>query len=762
MPLLLYTITAAALLWLAHRFVRPVSRWAALVLYLLPFVFAGYALVTSRVMAPVDLPYQTVPLSWMKAELGIEEISPGFLSDLYTQFVPWRRAVQWSLARGEWGLRDPFALSGDVLLAGQQAAVYWPLTLIASLMPAALSFTYTAATTLLIAALGTFLLARELDCGERAALLAAAGWAFSTSMLAFAMWTMSATWAWCPLLLVAVQRVIAAPNVRNAALLTFAFTALLYSGHPESAVLSIVVGLLYAAFRLSSRAPSPAMRGRAIAFALAAAAVALLLSAIHLLPFLEALPQSMQHAHRTSAAAPPPAHPGESFARLVTTFLPYLQARRWQGGFEWFDTAVAGSVILALAIYAVGKVRTAATWFFAGLAVFSLLGHVKWPPLVALLQTVPVLKLTLTDRLSYAFGLAVCLLGAIGVERLSRRAAAIMAALLIASSLGSWWAVHTPLVSHGPRRFGDHAITAELIGLAVAAAIVVWRPRATALLLGLVIAQRASSEYGIFKSFDIRQAYPPIPILEPLKSVQRPFRITGHGNALIPLTATLYGLEDVRGYTPLTFLRYFETYPLWSTHQPVFYNRVDDLTRPFLSFLNVRYAITWDRDPPPPGWREVARQKGSIVLENLNALDRAFVPETVRIGSLADVLQENDFATRAVIEAELPPGDRANGPGRVLVREQTLGYIIDAEMDGDGWVVTSIPAWKGWRAYVDGRRVRTHFANHAFLGVPVPKGRHTVALRYWPESFVVGRAVTLWTAAALAAALALRRLRRRA
>ncbi len=41
MPFLLYTITAAALLWLAHRFVRPISRWAALVLFLLPFVFAG-------------------------------------------------------------------------------------------------------------------------------------------------------------------------------------------------------------------------------------------------------------------------------------------------------------------------------------------------------------------------------------------------------------------------------------------------------------------------------------------------------------------------------------------------------------------------------------------------------------------------------------------------------------------------------------------------------------------------------------------------
>ena len=780
MPLLLYTLTAAALLWLAHRFVRPLSKWAALVLFLLPFVFTGYALVTSRVMAPVDLAYQTVPLSWMKPSLGVEEISPGFHSDVYTEFVPWRRAVQWSLARGEWGLRDPFALSGDVLLAAQQAAVYWPLTLIALLMPAALSFTFTAATTLLVAALCAFLLARECDCDEGPSLLAAAGWAFATAMLAFALVTMSATWAWAPLLLVAVHRVIATPNARTAALLTFAFTALLYSAHPESAVLAVLLGLFFAAFLLfspvSSRAqsrdlplglkaggPSTAlgMTRTAVLYALAAAAVALLLSAIHLLPFLEALPQSQEHAQRLTSPAPQPATTTESLGRVATSFVPYLHGRRWQPGFEWYDTGVVGSVLLSLALFAIVKVRTRLTWFFAALALFSLLGHAKWPPLVALLQKIPLLSIALTDRLSFGFALCLCVLAAIGAQHLTRKAAVVMVALLVVLAIGSWWAVHSPLVEHAPRRSGHFAIHAELIGLALAAAVAAWKPRATALLLGIVIAQRAVTEHGIYKSFGQSQAYPPIPIFEPLKNAPRPFRITGHGNALIPQTATMYGLEDVRGFPALTFRRYAETFPLWSQPQPVFYNRVDDLTRPFLSFLNVRYAVTWDRDPPPPGWREVARQHGSMLIENTNALSRAFVPPAVRIGTLEDLLNETDFANRAVIEADLPRGDRANGPGHVLIRDAKLGYVIDADMQNDGWIVTSIAAWKGWRAYIDGRRVNTQFANHAFLAVHVPKGRHTVELRYWPGSFVAGRAITLWTAAALAAALTWWRFRRR-
>ena len=742
MPLLLYTITAAALLWLAHRFVRPVSHWAAVVIFLIPMTVFGYALVTSRVVAPVDLPYQTVPLSLMKAQYGIEEISPGFHSDVYAQFVPWRETLRWSFAHGEWGLRDPFALSGTLLLGAQQAAVYWPVTLVALLMPAALSFTYTGAVTLLIAALGAFLLARELDCGEPAALIAAAGWALSSPMLSFALVTMGATWAWCPLLLVAVRR-------RQLGLLTFAFTALLFSSHPESALLAILVGLLFGLFDLAQRREHLA---RAIGIALAAAALALLLAAVHLLPFLEALPQSMENAHRMTLGAVSAPRPHETLARMTTSFVPYLHGRRWADGFEWFDTGAAGSMILALAIYAVIRVRTATSWFFAALALFSLLGHAKWPSLVAVMQKIPLLNIALTERLSFALALSLCVLAAIGAERMrSVRPYALV--VLVVLAIITWWAVNTPLVTHDPRRYGHYAIAAELIALGL---LVMPRRLSPALLLGLLLAQRAVTEHGIYKSFAQRQAYPPVPVLEPLKQAQRPFRIVGHGNALISQTPSMYHLEDARGFAAVTSLRYFETYPLWSIHQPVFYNRVDDLTRPFLSFLNVRYAVTWDRDPPPPGWIEVARQPGALLLQNTRVLDRAFVPPLVRFGPWTDMLQETDFSQRAWIEADLPPGERANGPGHVAIRDARLGYVIDADMENDGWVVTSVAAWKGWRAYVDGRRVKTQFANHAFLSVNVPRGKHRVELRYWPESFVRGAAITLTTLFALLVACLLR------
>ena len=70
MSLLLFLLTAAVLLWLAHRFVVPMGWAARVVLILLPFVFCGKALLTGGVYAPVDLPYLTEPLKPMRVPLG--------------------------------------------------------------------------------------------------------------------------------------------------------------------------------------------------------------------------------------------------------------------------------------------------------------------------------------------------------------------------------------------------------------------------------------------------------------------------------------------------------------------------------------------------------------------------------------------------------------------------------------------------------------------------------------------------------------------
>jgi len=748
LPLLVYTATALLVLWLVHRFLVPLSRRAAAFLFLLPFLFVGHALIANRVYAPVDKIYMDIPLSVVKERYGIGDPHNPATADIFAQMIPWRHVVRESVARGEWPLWNPYILSGDILAAAAQPAVYSPFTWLALLMPAPVSFTFTAAITFLLAAAGAFVLARELGCRESAAAVGAAGFMCASGTTLYVLWPLGLSWALFPLVLFGARRVVHAPSARSWAILTTAFVLLINAGHPESVLHIVVLGAAYGAFEwLALRREME----RGLAAAVAAGVVALLVSAIFLLPYLEATPQTAEYTFRKLwKGADRSAKTPQVVLALATDVFPDLHLRRWTepaiGGLAG-ETAAVGSIILALAIYAAWRVRTRTTFFFAIASLIGLAAHAGWKPVASVIHALPLFDISLNDRLAFGVACMLAMLAALGVEHLQRRAAATTFAVVLALlSLGSWWIATRYIIEPGPRDWGAHTTLAELLflGLSLLAFLL---PRGHALiLLVCVLAQRGFSEYGVHASFPREAAYPPMKIFEPLRKVNEPFRIAGVNWALLPATNALYGLEDVRGYEAMTFHPNVQTWELWCIHQPVFFNRTDDLTKPFLSMMNVRFAFAYADRPVPAGWREVAREGSALLLENGNALPRAFVPRNVTVGLQSEVAVDQmsavtDFRDRAWITADVIPYERTNGPGTVTMRGDTL----QADMEGDGWIVVSNSAWKGWRAYVDGKRVALQRANVAFLGIHVPKGRHTVRLVYWPESFVIGRGITLVT-----------------
>ena len=178
---LLYFATAVALLFLADRFISPISRGAALALLLLPLIFTGRAVFTGGVYAPVELPYDVPPLAEHRAELRVPPDRNPMLTDIAFIIIPWREAVRRAVMEGQWPLLNRFELCGEPLAAAMQPAVYSPFTWIALLLPAAVSFTYTASIAFFIAALGTFVFARELARTDIASLLGVfprIGWGF--------------------------------------------------------------------------------------------------------------------------------------------------------------------------------------------------------------------------------------------------------------------------------------------------------------------------------------------------------------------------------------------------------------------------------------------------------------------------------------------------------------------------------------------------------------------------------------------------------
>src|SRR5258708_1728163 len=230
--LMLYAATAGSLLVAVRRWVGEISWRTAILLALFPLCFTGPALLTGRVYAPIDMPYQTEPLHWMAPEHGIRQPRNGSLNDVYTQMIPYRKAVQDAIRNGEWPLWDRYTLCGEILAGAAQPAVYSPFTLLALLLPVASSFTYTAAILFFIAALSAFLFARELGCRDSVALFAAAGWMYSTALAFFVEWPHSGAWGLLPFLCLAVRRTARAPGVSSATLLSIGLTLIVLAGHP--------------------------------------------------------------------------------------------------------------------------------------------------------------------------------------------------------------------------------------------------------------------------------------------------------------------------------------------------------------------------------------------------------------------------------------------------------------------------------------------------------------------------------------------------
>ncbi|MDQ2871194.1 MAG: YfhO family protein, partial [Acidobacteriota bacterium] len=210
-------------------------------------------------------------------------------------------------------------------------------------------------------------------------------------------------------------------------------------------------------------------------------------------------------------------------------------------------------------------------------------------------------------------------------------------------------------------------------------------------------------------------------------------------------------LEDVRGYEAMTFKPLYDTFPLWCVHQPVWFNRIDDPTRPFLSFLNVRWFLLPEDREPPPGWPVLSRSGEGVLVENPGVLPRAFAPRRVRCEPdarrrIAALTAISDFRDQGLLSEGQARGEawESNGPASVSIAGygvQRLAMSIEAQ--APAVVGTSMTAWPGWKLRVDGRPAEVLTYNHAFVGFRVPAGRHEAVLDYRPDSVVAGGTISL-------------------
>src|SRR5437868_2778292 len=174
-------------------------------------------------------------------------------------------------------------------------------------------------------------------------------------------------------------------------LLAISLSLMILAGHPETVLHVVAIGGAYALFELLR---NRATARRSLVAGISGGMLALMLCAIYLLPVLEAVKQTVEHFGRTEffARAPRGVAWQDALARIATDFFPFLHVRPWRVASVAtlpIDSAAVGSIAIALAIYAIWRIRSAETWFFAGVALFGLLERSEWNPIARVTQKLP-------------------------------------------------------------------------------------------------------------------------------------------------------------------------------------------------------------------------------------------------------------------------------------------------------------------------------------------------------------------------------------
>jgi hypothetical protein len=161
-------------------------------------------------------------------------------------------------------------------------------------------------------------------------------------------------------------------------------------------------------------------------------------------------------------------------------------------------------------------------------------------------------------------------------------------------------------------------------------------------------------------------------------------------------------------------------------------------------------AYTIATAPQPDAGDEVFAGASGMKVFRRDAYPRAWaVHELVRVPNITEgnILVGHDpgsFRRKAFMMEQPPPVETCAAPDKVQLIEHAADRLnIGADMACDGMVILSDAFYPGWRARVDHRPAGIYEIDGAMRGVRVPRGKHTVTMRYRPVSVYLGAALTL-------------------
>lgn len=721
-------------------------------------------LVGTRVLVGADALYGFLPWSGTSRAHSATNF---LVLDPIREFVPWLGLVQRSLASGHLPLWDPYAMSGKPLLANYQSAVFSPFTLLAAGIGGPWGYSIAMLAKLWVAGLGMVLYLRLLGVRSAGTALGAISYGTCSYVVVWLAWPQSSVAVLLPWAFAAVEWQLRRPSKAGIGAVALVVALQFFAGHAETTIILAEGLVIYTACRCFE---GGVFRYRSLIGLSAAAGLGCLAATVQLLPFLEQLlTTSLSSYHQgvgTFHLAP---------SAMSSWIVPNLHGNPGIDGMlgrpPHYNASTGFAGVAAVVLSAIGAIHPyRGRTIQVGLVLMGLFAAgVVYGPLTPLVGSLPVLKVALNSYTIMLICFAIASLAGIGLDALSVRplrrsrggAAAVVfglaglvatciltAAFVILRSKAESLVPPIPQVLHGGLGFWALLGAASLLaasGLAVAA----WhRGGRLALTSILVLALVESADFaGAYEpQTPAGEAPPPSAVMSWLAANAGSQRVAAVGFSMIPETAAMYGITDVRGYDvvrPEGMKRF------WSLADPAYY---DDglfatLFQPratWLAAAGVSYIIT-SGDQALPDTVAVYRGEGVTVGAVPDARSFVFAASKVNCvvseDAAASSLQTNGPLGPVVLQTASCPDASDAEVHAVSPRPERIDITVLAQT---ATVVVVLQSYSSdWAATLDGRSAPIMPADLQFQAIAVPAGRHSVTLTYSPQSVSVGLATSI-------------------
>jgi len=208
-------------------------------------------------------------------------------------------------------------------------------------------------------------------------------------------------------------------------------------------------------------------------------------------------------------------------------------------------------------------------------------------------------------------------------------------------------------------------------------------------------------------------------------------------------TLAYYLLQNIYGYSAAKLRVYQDMMDVSGIGNPFMWN-----------LLNMKYLIS-DRVYSDPQLRLVygnPQDKNPKVMENLSVLPRVFFVKRYEVAKPLEILENmkrGGFDPKEVVYLEEPLKDSVDPPDTTaraeVVQYGIQDFTINAHASGKNILFLSevyYPA--GWKATIDNTEVPILKANYLFRAVVVPPGVHKIRFEFAPQSFYLGKNLSLW------------------